>query len=135
MKQLLAHPDVLRELRSELPPADKVGFEKFNWSQQLFGIELIEDRNIPKEAPIGKAVFPQDPFVEYEESDAEWAVPLGFAKREMVPVAYWLDRAAARMTLQIEEMAWDQCFERSIFSIAFSGISMPPMRLLSSACA
>lgn len=54
------------------------------------GIEIVTNSGLPCERPTGRIEFPDDRFIEYEPSDAEWAVPLGLAKVEMETVAYIL---------------------------------------------
>jgi len=50
----------------------------FGGPVSLYGIEIIESRNqLTKQHLVSN-----DPFVEYDESDADWAVPLGLARWE-----------------------------------------------------
>ena len=59
-----------------------------------FSLPVYTDENIPATQPTGKVNFPKDgnwKFCEFEEKDAEWAVPLGIATREEEPVFYMIN--------------------------------------------
>jgi hypothetical protein len=60
------------------------------------GLPIYTDKNIPVTQPTGKVKFPTDGnwrFCEFEEKDAEWAVPLGIAEREEEPVFYMMEQS------------------------------------------
>jgi len=71
------------------------------YASALYGIPVIEDCLLPAEVPTGKTVFPKDRFVEYEESDAAWAVPLGLAKPETKPMVYLINEVMRRFEVDI----------------------------------
>lgn len=84
MRRLVTNPENISALQDKF--VDKLFDEKF---MPLFNaIEIIADSSLPatQEVPTGRIIFPDDPFVEYEERDAEWAVPLGIAIAETVVV-------------------------------------------------
>lgn len=76
----------------------------------LDAMEIRTDRLIPATRKTGRLIWPQDPFVTYEESDRQWGVALGIAKEEEEPLFYdmgefqpILDELAAESSRQFLE--------------------------------
>ncbi len=78
---LVMNPGTARKLRKAMP-AGEAQYGTYA------GFPIVEDPHCPPQRPTGRTIFPQDRFVEYEESDAAWAVPLGIAQPEMADVIY-----------------------------------------------
>lgn len=79
--RIVTHPENIEALREKF--IDKVFDDRF---RPIFpGVEFIANRDLDvwKHTPTGRIIWPDDPYVEYEDSDAEWALPLGIAEREM----------------------------------------------------
>ena len=80
----------------------------------LLGMDLIEHCE-----PLKKRVLRScDTFAEYEESDADWAVPLGLAEWIEVDVDFIIEQAvrSAQNTL-IERCRFQHCLENKLLQI------------------
>lgn len=81
---LLTHPDNLKLLpKPEAPTIDG--------PPGVFPLDFIPVKTcveIPAFKKTGRLIWPDDPFVTYEESDRSWGVALGIAQEEVEPVFY-----------------------------------------------
>ena len=84
---ILCHPSSLSFLAEKCEPGDAT-----------LGIPVTTSVHLPKTQKTGRTLFPKDPFVEYEESDKRWAVGLGLATEEEVPVFYKLERPTINLS-------------------------------------
>lgn len=84
-QKILVHPDNYDWLISQFQPLEVVAPHVLS---ELFGIPVYKDKTVAKTTFVstGQYIFPWDRFIEYEQSDAGWAYPLGLAKKEMVEV-------------------------------------------------
>jgi hypothetical protein len=69
----------------------------------IFGLDVFIDKHIPETAPIGKVKFPNWRFCEFEEKDEGWALALGIASREEVPVVYAINNKYKHFELNLLE--------------------------------
>lgn len=81
---ILTHPDNMARLKAVLP-AVAIG------DSPAIPVDAIEIRTDPFIEPTrktGRLIWPDDPFVTYEESDRSWGLALGIAAEEVEPVFY-----------------------------------------------
>lgn len=81
---IVTHPENLKLLPNpELPPDDNLtGTAPLNF------IPVRTCVTIPQFRKTGRLIWPDDPFVTYEESDRSWGVALGIATEEVEPLFY-----------------------------------------------
>lgn len=84
---IYCHPDNVGLLRQFEMKADDSRL-RMAFRMPLFADAIIPTRAVPKTQKTGRLIWPQDPFVTYEESDRSWSVPLGIAKEEEEVVFY-----------------------------------------------
>lgn len=81
---LLTHLDNLKLLPKPEPPLHNGPFGR----SPLDGLEVQALVYLPAFRKTGRLIWPDDPFVTYEESDRSWGVALGIATEEVEPVFY-----------------------------------------------
>lgn len=75
------------------------------------GIHIKLDKHVPPRKPTGRVIFPVWPFIDWEEKDAEWAVPAGIATLETEPVFFAMTTGQAWLSGHSPAMSYVRTME------------------------
>ena len=90
---LFGHPKAIDRIREITPVFEEPEAPfSFRVNSYLNSLPLYRSEHVPETRKTGKALFPKDPFVEYDDADRVWAVPLGIATEETETVFYVVQR-------------------------------------------
>lgn len=85
---IYTHPDNIEELKKHTEKIE-------DGIYRPFAFKVIEEPMLPKERDTGRVRFKQERFIEYEQSDRQWALYFGYAERIMEKVFYKIDNKYA----------------------------------------
>lgn len=97
MNTLYAHPNNIEELNKRLELVHARDNNTLNdlglspIGHMMAGLALMPCEYLPEWTETGKVLFPNDPYVEYENSDEGWALALGLATKEVERGYYMME--------------------------------------------